>query len=217
MNSPSRGAVDSGTGVLNCVSLRLHCTCLAVPQSANKTLEGLWTERLWRVTECVRNEPISITLTSTGDSPSVKLNQLHDEEIVFALTIIRASRALAGTALLNTTALAATAKVRIQSKDSTIISSSQYLPYQYLKNILAVQHFGSSDCIQNLNLIIHPFDPNAIQAIHREVNGVFKFTRDEYLILSDTGSTAAVYCDTIVWSERTFGIKNRLITILGKF
>lgn len=217
-NTPSGGAVDSGTGTLNCVSLKIHCTCLAIPQEAYAALYGLWNERKWRATEIVRNLPISITLVASGDSPYVQLTQLRDEQIIFALSIIRASRALAGTAQLDTTALPATGKVRIQSKDGTIISSSAYLPYQYLKNVLSLRHFGSSNCIQNLNLIPHFYDPNAMQAIHKEeTNGCFLFTGDENLILSDTGSTATVYVDTIAWSERTYGIKNGMITRLGKF
>ena len=217
LHTVNGGAVDSGTGTLNLVSFRLHMTCLAVPSDQFPVMEQLWSKRLWRCTEVVRNQPISYTLTSTGDSPKIKMDSFRDEQCIFMLTMLRVSRAIAGTALLNLTSPAATSTIRIESKDGTIINSSSAIPYQFLEKVLSLRHFGSSDCIENLNLIPTYFAPNASQSIHHEiVDGVYYFTGDENFIISNSGSTSAVYTDSYGWMLRTFSCVNGVIQRMSK-
>ena len=192
-------------------------TCLAVPSDQFPVMDQLWAKRLWRCTEVVRNQPISYMLTSTGDSPKIKLDSFRDEQCIFMLTMLCASRAIAGTALLNLTAPAATSTIRIESKDGTIINSSSAIPYQFLEKVLSLHHFGSSDCIQNLNLIPTFFDPSASRAIHHEnVNGVYQFTGDKNFIIANSGSTSTIYTDSYAWCLHTFSCFDGVIQRMSK-
>ena len=204
--------VQAGTGVLSCPNALLHINSHMIPEDEQKAMNILWANRSWRGLNVITNRPSAITLVASGDSPSVKLDSFRDQELFFLLTLPRASRAIAAGAYLNFTQLPNTAKVRITDQSGNNIFASNPLKLAITRYVESTKSLPDSSFMENTWLIPHYITPNLHDALHEGVvDATFLFTGNEYVIVTDSGSTASNYLDTIGFGYRMFWVKD------GKF
>jgi hypothetical protein len=197
------------SGVLQLDDVKLILNCYDIPQSEIPRIRDSYrVGDKWSSLSCRVNKPGSqITLSATGDSTPVKLENLRNIEAVFLLTQVRASRNVAAHAAYNFAALASTCKTRIVDKGNTALFAQNAEYVTRLRLMEGTKQFQDSNLLANLPLIPTVIDENMQKVFHRNMNsGSYVFTGDETLILSETGITTSVFVDTIAWYYQSFWI-----------
>jgi hypothetical protein len=130
--------------------------------------------------------PSQITLTASGVSPRTQLQALKDLSVSATYFMPHASRSFTSSAYFTLTSLQNTSQAYV------IIRNGQQL---FTSMIMC-------NPSPDLNAKIH---------LSNDVGSRFVMTGDEYLMLKDSGSSAAVYIDTLAFYDATFVLKNGAI------
>lgn len=200
--TPSGGVVDSGSGTLNLVASNLRLSTFILSQFDQDALRTKFGRIKYRIHRCILNRPNTVTLVASGKSPNVQQLALKDLETTFAIVIPHASRSVTGSAYYNiaTVKTNAYAKHAMYSKEGNVIFGSVDTPIAYDQWLRPLRHFDDVKLFVN-----RPYIPIYIMHKTKEaieegnIDGTYIWTGDENYVLTDSGSTATLYLDTLAW------------------
>lgn len=198
--------------------INLVLWCDTVPADQQSDHAQYWAKRAWRGTEYILAEPSqTITLTATGDSPSVRLDTMQDKILTQAYGFLRVNRSFLNAAYFNLIKLPDNAKIRIETQTGTEIFTTNgeymdFMKYQKETKQIMDNNFGF---FSSFPVLFWDFGHLSVQLLTEKVEGAAIFNGLENVIIRDAASTQAVYLDilgqTMVWYCMSNGKLHRVI------
>jgi hypothetical protein len=219
IHTQTTGAVDSGTGTLGLADIQLLLECVLVPEAEMNEMKREFSSKTWVTSQCQLSEPNQITLTATGESPRIQLQQLKDLPVTAVYTFIHASRSITASAYFNWISLQPNSKVHVIDRNGGQLWTSNSEMYAFNRYYRGARQLADSKLFQNVPLILTNPSPNIQGSIHgghhHNEGSRFIFTGDEYMVITDSGSTASVYVDSAAFYDVHFVLRNGVLTKAG--